>query len=135
MSSQMAAPTLGRIAVAVLTIGLIGFVLDRVMLMLQKIGVLGQISGTEMNRPHNGIRPIRRTNMPNSYLSFEQVSIEFPTPKGPFKALDNVNLHIDKGNSYPSSVTQAVASPRSEHCGRPESSHPWRGHPGWQRSE
>lgn len=35
--------------------------------------------------------------MPNSYLSLEQVSIEFPTPKGPFKALDNVNLHIDKG--------------------------------------
>ncbi|ARU55025.1 MAG: ABC transporter ATP-binding protein [Pseudomonadales bacterium] len=35
--------------------------------------------------------------MSNAYLSLEQVSIEFPTPNGPFKALDNVNLKIDKG--------------------------------------
>ncbi len=31
------------------------------------------------------------------YLSIEQVSMEFPTPTGPFKALDNVDLKIDKG--------------------------------------
>jgi nitrate/nitrite transport system ATP-binding protein len=32
-----------------------------------------------------------------SFLQISQVSIEFPTPKGPFKALDNINLHIQKG--------------------------------------
>jgi nitrate/nitrite transport system ATP-binding protein len=31
------------------------------------------------------------------YLNIDHVSIEFPTPNGPFKALDNVNLKIDKG--------------------------------------
>lgn len=30
-------------------------------------------------------------------LQLTQVSIEFPTPKGPFKALDNVDLKIDSG--------------------------------------
>ncbi len=35
--------------------------------------------------------------MSASYLSIEQVSIEFPTPTGPFKALDEVSLKIDKG--------------------------------------
>lgn len=32
-----------------------------------------------------------------SYLNIDHVSIEFPTANGPFKALDNVNLKIDKG--------------------------------------
>ena len=32
-----------------------------------------------------------------SFLEISQASIEFPTPKGPFKALDNVNLHIKQG--------------------------------------
>lgn len=32
-----------------------------------------------------------------AYLSIENVSMEFPTPKGSFKALDDVNLKIDKG--------------------------------------
>lgn len=32
-----------------------------------------------------------------THLELTQVSIEFPTPKGTFKALDNVNLKIDKG--------------------------------------
>ena len=31
------------------------------------------------------------------HLELTQVSIEFPTPTGPFKALDKVNLNIDKG--------------------------------------
>jgi nitrate/nitrite transport system ATP-binding protein len=31
------------------------------------------------------------------YLNIDHVSIEFPTPNGPFKALDNVNLTINKG--------------------------------------
>jgi len=31
------------------------------------------------------------------YLNIDHVSIEFPTPDGPFKALDNVNLKIDRG--------------------------------------
>lgn len=31
------------------------------------------------------------------HLDISQVSIEFPTPKGSFKALDGVNLKIDKG--------------------------------------
>ncbi len=35
--------------------------------------------------------------MANSYLDISGVSIEFPTPNGPFKALDNVNLKIEKG--------------------------------------
>lgn len=35
--------------------------------------------------------------MSNAYLSLEKVSIEFPTPNGPFKALEDVNLKIDKG--------------------------------------
>lgn len=34
--------------------------------------------------------------MLHPYLQLTQVSIEFPTDKGPFKALDNVNLDIDK---------------------------------------
>lgn len=32
-----------------------------------------------------------------NFLDISQVSIEFPTPKGPFKALDNINLHIQEG--------------------------------------
>jgi nitrate/nitrite transport system ATP-binding protein len=32
-----------------------------------------------------------------SYLNIDHVSIEFPTANGPFKALDNVNLKINKG--------------------------------------
>lgn len=32
-----------------------------------------------------------------THLDISSVSIEFPTPKGPFKALDNVSLKIDKG--------------------------------------
>lgn len=35
--------------------------------------------------------------MTNHYLDISGVSIEFPTPNGPFKALDNVNLKISKG--------------------------------------
>ncbi len=35
--------------------------------------------------------------MSSEHLMLSQVSIEFPTPNGPFKALDNVNLNIDKG--------------------------------------
>ncbi len=31
------------------------------------------------------------------YLNIDHVSIEFPTVNGPFKALDNINLKIDKG--------------------------------------
>ena len=33
----------------------------------------------------------------STHLDISQVSIEFPTPKGPFKALNNVSLKIDKG--------------------------------------
>ncbi|MBV1786699.1 ABC transporter ATP-binding protein [Marinobacterium sp. D7] len=33
----------------------------------------------------------------SKHLELTGVSIEFPTPKGPFKALDNVNLKIEKG--------------------------------------
>ncbi|GLS26228.1 ABC transporter ATP-binding protein [Marinibactrum halimedae] len=35
--------------------------------------------------------------MSQTYLDISGVSIEFPTPAGPFKALDNVNLKIQKG--------------------------------------
>ncbi len=35
--------------------------------------------------------------MSHSYLQLTQVSIEFPTDTGPYKALDNVNLSINKG--------------------------------------
>ncbi|MDH5217534.1 MAG: ABC transporter ATP-binding protein [Gammaproteobacteria bacterium] len=35
--------------------------------------------------------------MAASFLDISQVSIEFPTPTGPFKALDKVDLKIDKG--------------------------------------
>jgi nitrate/nitrite transport system ATP-binding protein len=33
----------------------------------------------------------------STHLDISQVSIEFPTPKGPFKALDKVSLKINKG--------------------------------------
>lgn len=33
----------------------------------------------------------------NSYLKLSEVCIDFPTPKGPFRALDKVNLDIAKG--------------------------------------
>ena len=33
----------------------------------------------------------------NSYLNLSEVCIDFPTPKGPFRALDKVNLNIAKG--------------------------------------
>ena len=33
----------------------------------------------------------------NAYLQISEVSIDFPTPKGPFRALDKVNLAIAKG--------------------------------------
>ncbi len=33
----------------------------------------------------------------DKYLNIDHVSIDFPTPKGPFRALDNVNLKIEKG--------------------------------------
>ena len=35
--------------------------------------------------------------MSNHHLEISRVSIEFPTPKGPFKALDDVDLVIGKG--------------------------------------
>ncbi len=35
--------------------------------------------------------------MLNAHLELTQVSIEFPTPKGPYKALEKVDLKIDKG--------------------------------------
>ncbi len=35
--------------------------------------------------------------MSNSHLEISHVSIEFPTPNGPFKALDDVELAIDEG--------------------------------------
>jgi len=35
--------------------------------------------------------------MSSKHLDISAVSIEFPTPKGPFKALDDVNLKIAKG--------------------------------------
>lgn len=35
--------------------------------------------------------------MSSPYLDISGVSIEFPTPNGPFKALDNVNLKIQQG--------------------------------------
>lgn len=35
--------------------------------------------------------------MSNEHLMLSQVSIEFPTPNGPFKALDKINLNIAKG--------------------------------------
>ncbi|TNF37115.1 MAG: ABC transporter ATP-binding protein [Gammaproteobacteria bacterium] len=35
--------------------------------------------------------------MQHAYLQLTQVAIEFPTDNGPYKALDNVNLSIDKG--------------------------------------
>ena len=35
--------------------------------------------------------------MTQPYLQISQVSIEFPTPKGSFKALDRVDLSMDKG--------------------------------------
>lgn len=33
----------------------------------------------------------------DKHLEISHVSIEFPTPKGPFKALDSIGLHIAKG--------------------------------------
>ncbi|MCP5278619.1 MAG: ABC transporter ATP-binding protein [Thiobacillus sp.] len=33
----------------------------------------------------------------HSYLNLSEVCIDFPTPKGPFRALDKVNLNIAKG--------------------------------------
>jgi len=35
--------------------------------------------------------------MSNEYLELSQVSIDFPTPNGPFRALDGVNLKIKEG--------------------------------------
>lgn len=35
--------------------------------------------------------------MANSFLDISQISIEFPTPQGPFKALDKVDLKIQQG--------------------------------------
>ena len=35
--------------------------------------------------------------MSTKHLELAQVGIDFPTPKGPFRALENVNLKIDKG--------------------------------------
>jgi len=35
--------------------------------------------------------------MPNTHLEISHVSIEFPTPAGPFKALDNIELTINEG--------------------------------------
>ena len=35
--------------------------------------------------------------MHTKHLELEQVGIDFPTPKGPFTALQDVNLKISKG--------------------------------------
>src|SRR5690606_7311437 len=40
---------------------------------------------------------LRRTTMTSSHLELSDVGIDFPTDKGLFRALQNVNLKIDKG--------------------------------------
>ena len=35
--------------------------------------------------------------MNNEYLNIDHVSMEFPTPEGPFKALDSIDLDIEQG--------------------------------------
>ncbi|CAM5183291.1 hypothetical protein ALON55S_07552 [Alishewanella longhuensis] len=39
--------------------------------------------------------------MQKSHLELSQLGISFPTPKGPFVALQNVNLEIGKGIYQP----------------------------------
>ena len=47
-----------------------------------------------MTKPH---KSAEGNLMSRTYLEVSEVAIDFPTPKGPFRALDGVNLKIDEG--------------------------------------
>ena len=70
---------------------------DKWMPVLSMVSSAGKLETERDVADDAGMSAMEQEKMQQAYLEMSQVSIEFPTKKGSFKALENVNLRIAKG--------------------------------------